>query len=198
MAKDFAHRANWRQATGGRAMPGWVWLLVGVAIGFVAAAGWYVSRPRADAVAAADTADDKAKPAGRRKITIPPKEPSRFAFYELLPNYEVVIPKDKLKEEAAKPESGKPAAPKDASGSAGAGRYLIQVGSFRDRKEADEQRASLALLGIESRVEKVTIDNSNTWYRVRIGPEKDQKRVETILSRLEENNVQAMVMMVPD
>lgn len=197
MARDFAHRGGGRQATSGRAMPGWVWLLVGIAIGFVAAAGWYVTRPRADAVAATETADDKARPAGRKKITIPPKEKSRFAFYELLPNYEVVIPKDKLKEDAARSDAAgaaKPAAPKDQP----AGRYLIQVGSFRDRKEADEQRANLALLGIESRVEKVTIDNSNTWYRVRIGPEKDQKRVETILSRLEENNVQALVMMVPD
>lgn len=197
MPKDFAHRGGGRQATSGSAMPGWVWLLVGVAIGFVAAAGWYITRPRADAVATAEQADDKGKPAGKKKITIPPKEKSRFAFYELLPSQEVVIPKEKLKEEAAKPDAGKPAAPsKDEP--AGGGRYLIQVGSFRERKEADQQRANLALLGVESRVEKVTIDNDTTWYRVRIGPEKDQHRVENILSRLEENNIQAMVMMVPD
>ena len=49
------------------------------------------------------------------------------------------------------------------------GQYLIQVGSFADVKEADAQKAKLALLGVESRVEKVTIDNSKTWYRVRIG-----------------------------
>ena len=51
---------------------------------------------------------------------------------------------------------------------------------------------------MESRVEKVTIDNEQTWYRVRIGPEKDQRRVEDILARLEENDVKALVMMVPD
>jgi hypothetical protein len=32
---------------------------------------------------------------------------------------------------------------------------------------------------------------------VRIGPESDQRRVEGILARLEENDVKALVMMVP-
>jgi cell division protein FtsN len=75
---------------------------------------------------------------------------------------------------------------------------MIQVGAFKDKKEAEQQRANLALLGVESRIETVTIDNATTWYRVRIGPEKDQHKVESILSRLEENNVQATVIMVPD
>ena len=193
MARDFAHRGNGgRQTSSGSGrggMPGWVWLLVGVALGFVGAVGYYISRPAA-VEAALETVTEK-KAGGKKKITIPPKEPSRFAFYELLPNYEVVIPKESLKKEA-KPAPG--VAPADTA----PGRYLIQVGSFRDRKEAEQQKANLALLGVESRVEKVTIDNEQTWYRVRIGPEKDQRRVESILARLEENDIKAMVMMVPD
>ena len=72
------------------------------------------------------------------------------------------------------------------------------VGSFRDRKEAEQQKANLALIGVESRVEKVTIDNDQTWYRVRIGPEKDQRKVEQVLAQLEENDIKAVVMMVPN
>jgi cell division protein FtsN len=189
MAKDYAHRGNGgRQTSNGRGLPGWLWLLVGIAIGFVGAVGYYISRP-AQVEAALDKVTEK-KP-GKKKITIPPKEQSRFAFYELLPNYEVVIPKESLKKDA------KPAPAPEAAES-GPGQYLIQVGSFRDRKEAEQQKANLALLGVESRVEKVTIDNEQTWYRVRIGPEKDQRRVETILARLEENDIKAMVMMVPN
>lgn len=190
MPRDFAHRdSGGRQTSSRGGMPGWVWLLLGVAIGFAGAVGYYISRPAA-VEAALEAATDK-KPGARKKITIPPKEPSRFAFYELLPNYEVVIPKESLKKET-RPAPGAPAA------EASPGRYLIQVGSFRDRKEAEQQKANLALLGVESRVEKVTIDNEQTWYRVRIGPEKDQRRVESILARLEENEIKAMVMMVPD
>jgi cell division protein FtsN len=186
MSRDYAQRGPGGRQTSGGGLPGWLWLLVGVAIGFVVAAGYYVTRPTTDpAVAAAP--GEAAKGNGRKKITIPPKEPSRFAFYELLPNYEVVIPKESLKPQAKAPA---------AQGARG--RYLIQVGSFKDRREAEQQRANLALLGVESRVEKVTIDNDQTWYRVRIGPEQDQRRVETILARLEENDIKALVMMVPD
>lgn len=187
MAKDFAHRGNAGRQTAGRSMPGWVWLLLGVAIGFAGAVGYYISRPAQVQEAVAGITDKKA---GKKTIAIPPKEQSRFAFYELLPNYEVVIPKETLK--------GKPGPAPDANAPATtSGRFLIQVGSFKERVEAEQQKANLALLGIESRIEKVTIDNEQTWYRVRIGPERDQRRVETILARLEENDIKALVMMVP-
>lgn len=191
MAKDFAHRGNAGRQTAGRSMPGWVWLLAGVALGFAAAVVYSISRPTADAQAVVEGYGDKAKANGKKKITIPPKEQSRFAFYELLPNYEVVIPKEALKGKATPaPDANAPATT--------SGRFLIQVGSFKERAEAEQQKANLALLGIESRIEKVTIDNEQTWYRVRIGPEKDQRRVENTLARLEENNIKALVMMVPD
>lgn len=188
MPKDYAHRGNGsRQTSSGRGMPGWLWLLVGIAIGFVGAVGYYVSRP-AQVEAALEHVTEK-KP-GRKKIEIPPKQQSRFAFYELLPNYEVTVPKEGL---GKRVDPGQAVKPEDVAG----GSYLIQVGSFRDRKEAEQQKANLALVGVESRIEKVTIDNDQTWYRVRIGPEKDQRRVEQVLARLEENDIKAVVMMVP-
>ena len=189
MTKDYAHRGNGGRQTSGGGLPGWLWLLVGIALGFAGAAGYYISRP-AQVEAALEAATAK-KSDGKKKIEIPPKEPSRFAFYELLPNYEVVIPKEALKQ-------GKPVPALEDSQPAAPGRFLIQVGSFKDRAEAEQQKANLALLGIESRIEKVTIDNAQTWYRVRIGPERDQRRVENILARLEENEIKALVMMVPE
>jgi cell division protein FtsN len=190
MSKDYAHRGNAGRQTSGGGLPGWVWLMAGIALGFAGAVIYYISRPAEVEQAVAKITDGKS--GGKKKITIPPKEQSRFAFYELLPNYEVVIPKESLKEGKAAP------APDASAPATSTGRYLIQVGSFKERAEAEGQKANLALLGIESRIEKVTIDNSQTWYRVRIGPEKDQRRVETILARLEENGVKALVMMVPD
>lgn len=190
MSKDYAHRGNGGRQTAGGGMPGWVWMLAGIALGFAGAAIYYISRPAQVEQAVAKITDGKNN--GRKKITIPPKEQSRFLFYELLPGYEVPIPKEALRD-------NKPVPAPDANAPATAtGRFLIQVGSFKDRKEAEGQKANLALLGVESRIEKVTIDNSQTWYRVRIGPEKDQRRVESILARLEENDIKALVMMVPD
>lgn len=192
MSKDYAHRGTGgnRQTSSSGGLPGWLWLIVGVALGFAGAAGYYITRPATDGPVAAANGD-KARADGKKKIDIPPKEPSRFTFYELLPDYEVVIPKEALK--------AKPVPAPDANAPATSpGRYLIQVGAFKERAEAEQQKANLALLGVESRIEKVTIDNDQTWYRVRIGPEKDQRRVENILARLEENDIKALVMMVPE
>jgi cell division protein FtsN len=122
----------------------------------------------------------------KKPVPMPPKEPTRFSFYEMLPSYEVVIPS------GTKAEKGKDTAPAIAE----PGEYIIQVGSFRSREEADTQKAKLALLGIESRVEQVTIDNKDTWFRVRIGPEKDQQKVQTLLARLSENSIQSYLVKV--
>jgi cell division protein FtsN len=189
MSKDYAHRGNGGRQTSGGGLPGWVWLMAGIALGFAGAVIYYISRPAEVEQAVAKITDGKGS--GKKKITIPPKEQSRFLFYELLPGYEVAVPKEVIK--------GKATPPPDANAPAlSSGRTLIQVGSFQDRAEAEQQRANLALLGIESRIEKVTIDKTQVWYRVNIGPEKDQHRVASILARLEENEIKALIRMVPD
>lgn len=200
MARDYAHspKRGGRQAKGrgggGGGMPGWVWLVFGLAIGLVVAAFVYIKRP-SGGLPSAQTPEDSAqeqaaepvaKPKKEPKETVklPPKEKPRFTFYELLPSEEVVVPRgDK---EAAKA----PAAAGDGS------TYVIQVASYRDREEADKQKASLALLGIESRIETVTIDGAETFYRVRVGPLKDFGKVQIISNRLEDNGIQAMVVKV--
>jgi len=42
----------------------------------------------------------------------------------------------------------------------------------------------------------VTIDNKDTWFRVRIGPEKDQAKVQSLIARLNENQIQSYLMKV--
>src|ERR687884_275986 len=114
MARDYAHKGNGgRQTATRRGLPGFVWLLVGVALGFAGAAGWYITRPAQVEKAVADITDKK--DGGRKKITIPPKEPSRFAFYDLLPKYEVVVPRESVKE----------AAPKGAAGASATGERFL-------------------------------------------------------------------------
>jgi cell division protein FtsN len=52
------------------------------------------------------------------------------------------------------------------------------------------------LLGIESKVESVTIDGKDTYYRVRVGPEHDWNRVQLLMSRLEDNGVASLLVKV--
>jgi hypothetical protein len=194
------------EPTSGPGIPGWVYLMVGLAIGLSVAVFFYISRPSnkiaigiaADPASAATDKDEARKP-----IPLPPKQPSRFAFYEMLPSYEVVIPRDTVKP-AAKP--GQPAtatagAPPDVKAAIAApGQYLIQVGAYRSREEADKGRANLALLGVESKIEQVTIasngDQNEVWYRVRIGPVASLEAAQETIERLDDNGIKGMLVKV--
>ena len=169
--------------------PGWVWLLFGLSIGLVVAAVVYVVRPTHPAPPALPGPDAQPSAESRKQIPVPPKQASRFSFYEMLPSYEVVIPRE---DAAASAKTGKPT----TSDIAAPGQYLIQVGAYHTREEADRGRASLALLGVESKIEQVTIDQSETWFRVRIGPENNLPKAQEILQRLDDNGIKGMLVKV--
>jgi len=50
----------------------------------------YISRPIGKAPAAQAPTVMQVEP--KKPVPVPPKEPTRFSFYEMLPSYEVVIP----------------------------------------------------------------------------------------------------------
>lgn len=196
-------------------LPGWAGIVVGLAIGLVIAAFVWIERPApamqlgksANAAAqnsAATNSVASSKDDGKKPIALPPKQTPRFAFYEMLPSYEVVIPRE---DAAASAKGGNPstsASPAIAAAIAAPGQYLIQVGAYKTRDEAEKSRANLALLGVESKIEQVTInssgnssgDQSTNWFRVRIGPEDDLAKAQEILQRLESNDIKGMLVKV--
>ena len=212
MARDYAPRnraprrssGSKKKSSGG----GWTMLILGLSIGLAVAAFVYTQRPTPVIVQAPPEAP--AEGGGRSdngKVKIPPKEKPRFTFYELLPGQEVVVPPDAKADTAARPEPrsadkpatangqptgpATPAAPADTAPATGT--YLIQVASFRSEAEADEQKAQLALIGVEARIEKVTIDNKDTYYRVRIGPVSSLQRAQATLAQLESNGINGLL-----
>jgi len=170
-------------------LPGWIWLVLGLSIGLVVAAFVYIVRPKGPAAALPVASAPSPKTDAKGRILLPPKQPSRFSFYEMLPSYEVVIPREDARDSA---KSGRATTADIAQ----PGQYLIQVGSYRSRDEAERNRASLALLGVESRIEQVTIDQKETWFRVRVGPESNLVRAQEILDRLDQNGVKGILVKV--
>jgi cell division protein FtsN len=63
------------------------------------------------------------------------------------------------------------------------GIYVLQAGSFTAFADADRRRAELALHGIESSIQKVSID-AKTYHRVRIGPTRNLDQLNMLRSRL--------------
>jgi cell division protein FtsN len=165
--------------------PGWVWMLFGLAIGLSVAFAIYVrdGKPAAPPPVARQPAslesaiDDNGETPTASTPEEKPQE-KRFTFYDMLPNFEVVIPEEEPDVEVdIEPRAiVKP------------GLYILQAGSFTRLEDADRRRAELALQGIESSIQRVTIDDK-TYPRVRIGPTDDLQELNMLRSRLRAANI---------
>lgn len=126
---------------------------------------------------------DAAKPDKKAATPVEAKaKPPHFEFYTILPDKEIVVPEYEIKTRTREERVGK----------AKESQYIMQAGSFKTFKEADQLRAKLALMGIESKVEKAKVGNV-TWNRVKMGPFTQMASVNTIRSRLRKNGVDVMV-----
>jgi cell division protein FtsN len=172
-----------------KATPAWVWALSGVFIGlFVALIAYLQFAPPAATNSAAPTAEESAEP----KKKDPPKPAvtqgnSDLEFYKILPELKVNIPQPAAEEiETDLKMVEKP------------GSYMLQVGSFRRFADADKRKASLAMLGIESAIQKASGKGGGTWHRVRVGPHKDMEQLNDIRVLLHRNQIETMLMKVEE
>lgn len=113
-----------------------------------------------------------------------PKETKRsFDFYTLLPELEVVV---------TPPSNPKKDAQKNAQPPVNALFYL-QAGSFRKNTDADSLKAELAMMGVETNIEVVNVNNTN-WHRVRVGPSRDLARLQSIQERLRKQKIDSILL----
>jgi cell division protein FtsN len=105
-----------------------------------------------------------------------------FDFYTILPKKELVVPEYEAKTRVREEQVGKH---KKTN-------YILQAGSYTDMKDADELKAKLALMGIESKIQKAKVE-SVTWYRVKIGPYSQIGSVNKLMSRLQKNGMKPVI-----
>ena len=138
-------------------------------------------------VAAVPGADVKTSPVPT--AAVPPRQDSipvepHFDFYTILPSVEVVIPDHEIKTRIREEKIG--------VGDQTA-KYIMQAGSFRDSPDADELKAKLTTMGIESRIEKAQVGEV-MWYRVKVGPYAGMTSVMAIKSQLRSQGIDAIVL----
>ncbi len=191
MARDYKARRN---TSGG--FSGWTGALLGLLLGLAVAGAVYFKDHRPEAAAARpDKAEKKrarntdpaaTQPAGGAGGAASPPGKA-YAFYDMLPKFEVVVPekdKDVRPDVKAVPETRR-------------GTYVLQAGSYKNFADADRVRARLALQGIESKVQKVSVDN-DTWMRIRIGPISNLDELNRLRQILRKADVDVLVIRVGD
>ena len=127
-----------------------------------------------------------------------PPQPS-FEFPNILRDTEVEIGRGKpLPPPAPRPEPILPEEPvadapqTETEPTAPSGTYVLQVGSFKSAKDAEGLKAQLAMLGVSTRVQRVTIRNGEVWHRVMTGPLASKKAMEETRNTLKRHGRDAM------
>ena len=191
MAKDYKPK---RKASKG--FSGWMGVVAGLAVGLAVAGAVYFKDRHTDADAPAVQAvkHNKKKSHGNELAEADPSDSgaveapaNSYDFYSKLPKFEVVVPE---KEKDVRPDiAGVPDTRR--------GTYVLQAGSYKNFADADRIRAQLALQGIESKVQKVSVDN-DTWHRIRIGPISKLDELNRLRTILRKADVDVLVIRVGD
>lgn len=188
-----------------------VGLFVGLVLGIVGAAAvvWYINKmptpfkPQVQPAGSAKpengkTAGQVGQPAEPALLPGKPGDPvpeKRFQFYDILPG----------KAEAQVDPAAKPG-PKEAKADAkidgktdGKDKepaikepIFLQAGSFQTAGDADNQKAKLALMGMEAAIQQVMVQDK-VWYRVRLGPYAKLDEVNRIRAELARQGVEVAV-----
>ncbi|WP_037586571.1 SPOR domain-containing protein [Stenoxybacter acetivorans] len=74
-------------------------------------------------------------------------------------------------------------------------RVLLQLGSFKDEKSADSQRAKLAILGVDTHIKSSQV-NGSAVYRVETAP-MNRRQADTINKQLQQNNIDSLMRTAP-
>lgn len=149
---------------------------------------------------ASDSADAKQKP--------------RFSFYKMLPKYQVVIPQEEYPAHSGT-QSGNhtPSGHESSTNHSTAGHstasstpepttptvnepgsYVIQAGSFSTHADADRRKAELAMLGMSSQIVDINLPSGKTVYRVQSDTIDSSAKLNRLLKRLRDNQIDTMVM----
>ena len=99
-----------------------------------------------------------------------------YEFWDMFPNNEVEVEKFNVQDR-------KYIHPEEI--------WEIQTGSFYEYYDANQVRGSLILLGLEARIERVSIEDKNR-YRVILGPYNKKTKVIEIEKLLEENDLESI------
>ena len=192
MAKAAArdYKTKRRKNTG---FSGWTGVLCGLAVGLGVAGIVYIKDHRPDAQIVRVGKADKKKSRSNEPPDTETGDSSMedsaksYAFYDMLPKFEVVVPE---KEKDVRPDIK--SVPETRRGT-----YVLQAGSYKNFADADRVRAQLALQGVESKVQKVSVDN-DTWHRVRIGPISKLDELNRLRQILRRAEVDVLVIRVGD
>jgi len=188
-------------------VPGYIWMLAGLAIGLFAAFLVYLSKQPAENISFTESVKQELQKAREQEALEisetaaadnnstdkPSTSKPRFEFYTILSELEVFVPEPEIENKQTQPATANNDKKTKPGNISETRKYILQAGSFKSLADAERHKATLALLGVQSSIQSVAINNDQ-WHRVRIGPFSRADQLYDTLSTLKQNNIQAMTM----
>jgi cell division protein FtsN len=193
-ARDYKNAATKPKAKA-RPTGSWVSFISGLGIGLVVALGVYFWRgePSAQGIAANERGvaeiDETItySSANFEEQTARTVPKPKFDFYKILPEIEVKVPDWEISSPATNNKNDFKQ-----------GTYVLQVGSFKQYKDADRAKAGLALGGIQAKIHRVVINGQDVWYRVHVGPYSDIGSIQAMRAKLIESGNDFILLKIGD
>jgi cell division protein FtsN len=158
MTHDFAkkpkkNQPNKKRVAAKKQTSGWTWYFSGIVTGlFICFLAYLANMTPEHDPSITPSANSKAKAVEKNSSR------TKFDFYTLLPEREVIVPDQR----------------EVITASTQTTLYILQAGSFKHAEDADRQRAKLLLMGLTPKIEKALASNGEQWHRVQVGPFTDR------------------------
>ena len=202
-----------RRKSGGGTLLG---LFVGLVIGVLAAAAvvWYIHRTPPPFTARTQppaqpapqqqqqpATPSQTAPAPQAPLALPGKpgdpvpqasDKPRFDFYKILPGNSEAIPDPKPAAKPNEPKQAEANKDKESRETVLKEPVFLQTGSFQNAGDADNQKAKLAMLGVEAGIQQVMLQDK-VWYRVRLGPYRKIEEVNALRAELARQGIDANI-----
>lgn len=180
-------------------------IFLGLLIGLLCAFGviWYLNKtplPFLDKTARPEKSDKPAGEAPQQAVQPQPlpgkpgdkvingsKEKPRFEFYKILPGAQEAAPGTVAGD--AKPVAAVPS--QDSQSTPVEEVFYLQAGAFHKSADADNMKAKLALMGVETSVQETNMPDKSLMYRVRVGPYTKPEEMNRVRTLLAQNGIQA-------
>jgi len=213
MSRDYRHAEVFSAGT--RPLPLWLWFFAALAVSGFVGLIYYLdsyekSKTHVSTVPSkgldSGVSSNRASSKEDSKETASENDKPSFDFYKLLPKLRVEVPKGEpssesqrsvtLSEPAPTAITHEPVVP--PANSPPIYSYVLQAGSFKEYREADRLKANLALTGIQANIEKVVLNGSDVWHRVRVGPIHSERQMNKIRAQLRNQNIAPILLKVKE
>lgn len=157
--KKTTYRRRPAARRGQRKLPNWSLLVLGLAIGIIVAVlvQWIVSTVNTPGSGLHNILTRPEKPATKPATAEKkPAQKTSYDFYTLLPESETVVDDSEWREIRRTQDTNVS--------------FVLQAAAYNHYADADRLKAKLALNGLPSTIQKVTVGNKRVYYRVRLGP----------------------------